>query len=135
MSTHREFNREPSMKVPTAILGWGLILAAGCASGGIYPDTDVCEPAGFELKIAPAIQKSAGQMQSGTLEYAGAGNLVQVYRSYLEAMKLQGWTVITDDIQGQKAVGSLRKDSRTCGVEVTDVNGQIRVVVKVGATK
>lgn len=115
--------------------GLTLALLAGCASGGVYPDTDVVEPSGFELKLATQIQKSVGQLQAGTLEYAGPGELVPAYRDYVAAMRSHGWAGAADDIQGQKAVGTLRKDNRTCALEFTSVNGQIRIVIKVALTK
>jgi hypothetical protein len=93
------------------------------------------EPEGFELKLATGIQKSLGHLQAGTLEYAGAGDLVLVYRDYIAAMKGLGWAGVSDDIHGQKAVGTLRKDNRTASLEFTSVNGQVRIVVKVGASK
>jgi hypothetical protein len=126
------FSEERTMK--PAALGLLALLAAGCA-GRTYPDTDVVEPAAFELKVATGIQKSLGLLQAGTLEYAGAGDLVAVYRDYVAAMKSNGWAGVSDEIQGQKAVGTLRKDNRTCSLEFTSVNGQIRIVVKVGGLK
>jgi hypothetical protein len=120
----------------TLIPGFVAALAlAGCMGGGVYPDTDVVEPAGFELKVATGIQKSVGMLQAGTLEYAGAGDLVQVYREFVASMKSHGWAGATEEIQGTKAVGTLRKDSRTCSLEFTSVNSQIRIVVKVAALK
>lgn len=115
--------------------GLTLALLASCAGGGVYPDTDVVEPSGFELKVATQIQKSVGQLQAGTLEYSGSGELVPVYREYVEAMRSHGWAGAADDIQGQKAVGTLRKDNRTCALEFTSVSGQIRIVIKVALTK
>ena len=111
-----------------------LTVVQGCATG-LYPDTDLVEPKDFELKVATGIQKSGGLLQGGNLEYAGTGELVQVYREYVADMRIHGWTGAADDIQGQKAVGTLRKDNRTCSLEFTSAGGQIRVTIKVTQTK
>ena len=111
-------------------------LAVGCAgAGGLYPDTDVVEVVEFELKIATGVQKSGGLLQSGTLEYSGAGDLTRVFREYVSAMRKAGWTSATDDIAGGKAVGTMRKDNRTCALEFISAAGQIRATVKVSQTK
>ena len=63
---------------PMKLASWAILLAgaAGCASGGgLYPDTDVMEVKGYELKVATGVQKSGGLLQAGTLEYSGAGDL------------------------------------------------------------
>lgn len=112
-----------------------LTVVAGCGSPGLYPDTDLVEPKDFELKVATGIQKSGGLLQSGNLEYSGTGELVQVYRDYVAHMRVHGWTGAADDIQNAKAVGTLRKDNRTCALEFTSVGGQIRVTIKVTQTK
>ena len=74
-------------------------------------------------------------MHAGSLEYSGTGELVQVYREYVAAMRSHGWTGAADDIQGQKATGTLRKDNRTCALEFTSAGGQIKVLIKVSQTK
>jgi len=112
-----------------------LTVAAGCGGPGLYPDTDLVEPKDFELKVATGIQKSGGLLQSGNLEYSGSGELVQVYRDYVAHMRTHGWTGAADDIQNAKAMGTLRKDNRTCALEFTSVGGQIRVTIKVTQTK
>lgn len=111
-----------------------LAFVGGCATG-LYPDTDIVEPKDFELKVATGIQKSGGLLQGGNLEYSGTGELVQVYRSYVADMRQQGWTGAADDIQGQKALGTLRKDNRTCSLEFTSAGGTIRVSIKITQTK
>lgn len=111
------------------------VMFAGCAAGGLYPDTDVVEPKDFELKVATGIQKSGGLLQAGNLEYAGSGELVTVYREYVAAMRSHGWTGAADDIAGQKATGTLRKDNRTCALEFTTAGGQVKVSIKVSQTK
>jgi len=110
------------------------VLAQGCATG-LYPDTDLVEPKDFELKIATGIQKSGGLLQAGNLEYSGTGDLVQVYREYVADMRIHGWTGAADDIQNAKALGTLRKDNRTCALEFTSAGGQIRITIKVSQTK
>ncbi len=112
-----------------------LTILAGCGSPGLYPDTDLVEPKDFELKVATGILKSGGLLQSGNLEYSGTGELVQVYRDYVAHMRTHGWTGAADDIQNAKAVGTLRKDNRTCALEFTSAGGQIRVTIKVTQTK
>ncbi len=111
-----------------------LAFVQGCATG-LYPDTDLVEPKDFELKIATGIQKSGGLLQNGTLEYSGTGDLVQVYREYVADMRVHGWTGAADDIAGQKATGTLRKDNRTCALEFTSASGTIRISIKVTQTK
>jgi hypothetical protein len=112
-----------------------ILAAAACASGGVFPDTDVVEPSNFELKLATQVQKSGGLLQAGTLEYAGTGDLNQIYRDYVKAMRGQGWVSGSDEINGGKAVGTLRKDNRTCMLEFTSAGGQVRAVIKVSQTK
>ena len=111
------------------------VLFQGCSGAGVYPDTDVVEPKDFELKVATGIQKSGGLLQAGNLEYAGSGDLVQVYRDYVAAMRSHGWTGAADDIAGQKAVGTLRKDNRTCGLEFSGAGGQVKISIKITQTK
>ena len=112
-----------------------LAFLAACATGRVFPDTDVVEPAGFQLKLATQVQKSGGLLQLGTLEYAGTGDLNQAYRDYVKAMAGYGWSSGSDEINGGKAVGTLRKDNRTCTLEFTSAGGQIRSVIKVSQTK
>jgi len=108
----------------------------GCAGGGgVYPDTDVVEPRDCELKVATGIQKSGGLLQAGTLEYAGSGDLVQVYRDYVASMRSHGWTGANDEIAGQKATGTLRKDNRTCSLEFTSASGQVKISIRLSPTK
>jgi hypothetical protein len=119
------------------LLAAGLValILQGCAGSGVYPDTDIAEPKDFELKVGAGLQKSGGLLLSGTLEYSGQGDLVQVYRDYLAAMRSHGWTGAADDFAGQKAVGTLRKDNRTCALEFTSAGGTIKVTIKVSQTK
>jgi len=120
------------------LASWAILLAvaAGCASGGgLYPDTDVVEVKNFELKVATSVQMSGGLLQSGILEYSGAGDLTAVFREYVAAMKSAGWTSATGDITGGKAVGTMRKDNRTCALEFVSAAGQIRATIKVSQTK
>lgn len=112
------------------------LLVQSCTGGAqLYPDTDVVEPVGFDQKVAIGVHKSGGFMMAGNLEYAGSGDLVQVYRDYMAAMRSHGWISAADDIQGQKATGTLRKDNRTCALEFTSNGGQVRVLIKVEQTK
>lgn len=113
-----------------------VVLAAvqGCAAG-LYPDTDLVEPKDFDLKVATGIQKSGGLLQNGTLEYSGTGDLVLIYREYVADMRAHGWTGAADDIAGQKATGTLRKDNRTCALEFTSAGGTVKVSIKVSQTK
>ncbi len=115
----------------------GALVASGCGGGGggVYPDTDVVELAGFELKLATKVEKSGGLLQTGTLEYVGSGDLVPIYRAYVDAMKARGWVGANDEIAGDKAVGTLRKDNRTCSLSFTSAQGVIRASIKVAQTK
>ncbi|HEX7897163.1 MAG TPA: hypothetical protein VF950_05360 [Planctomycetota bacterium] len=120
------------------LASWAILLAgaAGCASGGgLYPDTDVMEVQGYELKVATGVQKSGGLLQAGTLEYSGAGDLTSVFREYVASMRSAGWTSATDDIAGGKAIGTMRKDNRTCALEFVSAAGQVRATIKVSQTK
>lgn len=111
------------------------LFAAGCAGAALYPDTDVMEPKGYALKVATGVQKSGGLLQAGTLEYAGQGDLTEAFREYVAGMRSAGWTSASDDIAGGKAVGTLRKDNRTCSLEFVSAAGQIRATIKVAQTK
>jgi hypothetical protein len=120
------------------LASWAILLAAaaGCASGGgLYPDTDVMEVAGYELKVATGVQKSGGLLQTGSLEYSGTGDLTTVFRQYVASMRSAGWTSATDDIAGGKAIGTMRKDNRTCALEFISAAGQVRATIKVSQTK
>lgn len=124
------------MKNLMAVLA-AVALGQGCLGGGgnAYHDTDVMEPREFELKVASKVEMSAGLMLSGNLEYAGAGDLVQVYHEYIAAMKSRGWNAAAEDISANKAIGTLRKDNRTCALEFTSSAGAVRASVKVTPTK
>jgi len=111
-----------------------VVLFQGCllfVGGSAYPDTDVVEPSGFELKVATGIVKANGMMRSGSLEYAGAGDLVRAYRDWSENMHYRGWIGGTDEMTSQKATCLFRKDGRTCEVLFTSAAGAIRVTMKV----
>lgn len=118
------------------VLALAVLGISGCSGVRLYQDTDVAQPRDFgDVKVALDVHMSSGLMHSGNLEYAGSGDLVQVYRGYLADMKGQGWMLVADEIQGQRATGTLRKDNRTCALEFTSVAGQIRISVKVAPTK
>jgi L-rhamnose isomerase len=67
--------------------------------------------------------------------YAGQGDLTEAFREYVAGMRSAGWTSASDDIAGGKAVGTLRKDNRTCSLEFVSAAGQIRATIKVAQTK
>lgn len=111
-----------------------VVLIQGCLvfeGGSTYPETDVVEPAGFELKVATGIVKSDGLLRSGTLEYAGAGDLVKAYRVWAEDMGYRGWIGGTDEMTSQKATCLFRKEARVCEVLFTASQGAIRVTMKI----
>ncbi len=113
-----------------------LCLAAGCGGGNLYPNTDVVEPDGLEQKVATGLTYfSAGLLASGRLEYEGPGDLNITFRGYIEAMKAHGWAPLNTDVQGDKATGSLRKDTRNCTLTFTHTNGRIRAVITVAVPK
>ena len=113
-----------------------LAAAAGCGGGsGLYLDTDVAAVSGFTQSSAKEVQISAGMMQSGMLEYTGYGEVAETFRSYIESMKEQGWTIANVDVAGDRAVGKLRKDNRTCELEFSKGSNKVRAVIKVGTTK
>lgn len=112
-------------------------LLQGCLvfeGGSAYPDTDVVEPALFELKLATGIVKSDGLMRSGTLEYAGAGDMVKAYREWAQDMGYRGWIGGTDEMTNHKAACIFRKDGRICDVLWTSTSGSIKVTMKVKPT-
>ena len=119
------------------LLAVGLVLAVlqGCGGSGLYPDTDIVEPRDFQIKVGTGMQMSGGLLLSGNLEYTGSGDLVQVFRDYVAAMRSHGWNSAGDEINAQKALATLRKDNRTCTVDFTSTAGQIRALIKVSQTK
>ena len=118
-------------------LGVALLFAAGCGGGGsgLYLDTDVREVEGFRQSSAKEIQMSGGQMQQGTLEYSGAGDLKEVFTEYVSAMKDVGWSIAHVDIQGDRATGMLRKDNRSCNLDFSRTSEKIRATIRVGAIR
>ena len=100
----------------------------------MYQDGDVVEPPEFKLIMAN-VQKSGGLIQSGTMEYEGMGDLTEVYRAYVTDMRSLGWVSASDQINGAKAVGKLRKDNRTCELNFTASKGNIRISIKVSQTQ
>jgi len=122
------------MKIDLRLLAV-LCLAAGCGGGNVYPDSDVVEPSGFELKIAKGMQMSENSLQAGTLEYEGAGELNAVFRGYIDAMKTHGWAHHASEVAGDKATGTLRKGVRSCALTFTNTNGRIRAVITVAVPK
>ena len=117
------------MKNLVASLGI-LAVLAGCGGVAVYPDTDVAEPPGFDLKTAKA-DKSDGAMRTGILEYEGQGDLLLVFRAHQDGMVSQGWSSVSDNFDATKAVGILQKDNRTCTVEMISTSGPIRVTITV----
>lgn len=120
------------LRLAPVFLALGL---AACGGTAIYPDTDVVELKGFELKNATGVQKDRGTMQAGTLEYAGPGDLVAVFRAYVSSMKDHGWQSRSEEVAGDKAVATLGKEVRTCSLQFTQTQGTIRAVIKVTPTK
>lgn len=113
------------------------LAAAGCGGGGsgLYHDTDVREVEGFRRSSAKEIQMGGGLMQSGTLEYSGSGDVKDVFDDYVAAMKDVGWMIAGVDVQGDRAIGTLRKDNRTCNLEFVKASDKIRASIRVGPTK
>ena len=112
------------------------LAAAGCGGGaGVYLDTDVCDVSGFRLSSAKETQMSGGLMQAGTLEYSGSGDLKDTFNDYVVSMKAQGWTIASVDLGADRAVGTLRKDNRTCTLEFAKAESRIRAIIRVGTTK
>ena|SRR5688572_26579199 len=122
------------MKKLMAVLA-AAALFQGCGGGNVYHDTDVVEPRDFELKVASKVEMSGGLMLTGNLEYSGSGDLVPIYQDYVMSMKARGWAAASDDISASKAIGTLRKDNRTCVLEFTSSAGAVRAIVKVSPTK
>lgn len=113
------------------VAGLGILaVLAGCGGGALYPDTDVIELKEFRLKTAKA-EKSEGAMRSGVLEYEGQGDLLTTYRSYIESMIAEGWASVSDTVDATKAVGVMKKDNRTCTIEMLSTSGPIKVNIKV----
>jgi hypothetical protein len=113
-----------------------VLALAGCGGGGgAYLDTDVAEVSGFDRSSAKDVQMSGGLMQTGTLEYAGYGDVVEPFNEYMSAMKGRGWKIAAVDVQGDRATGTLRKDNRTCTVEFSKASGKTKALIRVGTTK
>lgn len=114
------------------------IMTAGCGGGNVYPNTDVVEPIslGLEPKIATGFTyMPGGLLGSGHMEYEGPGDLIPIFRSYIEHMKGQGWVPLNTDVQNDKAVGTLRKDTRSCTLTFTQASGRVRAIIIVGQPK
>ena len=121
------------MRIFTAAI---LLAAAGCGGGSaLYLDTDVYDVPGFRLLSAKEVQMSGQLMHSGTLEYSGSADIKQIFAEYVESMKGVGWVTANVDVQGDRAIGTLRKDNRTCTLEFVKSGGGTRAVIKVGTTK
>lgn len=114
-------------------VGGSTLLTAGCGGGNLYPNTDVIEPSGLEQKVATGFSYTSGNLlASGHMEYEGPGELNPVFRNYIAQMQAHGWMPVNTDVQGDKATGSLRKDTRGCTLTFTQANGRIRAVIVVG---
>jgi hypothetical protein len=113
------------------------LAVTGCGGGGsgLYLDTDVREVEGFRNTSAKEIQMSGGHMQQGTLEFSGSGDLKEVFTDYVAAMKDVGWSIANVDVQGDRAVGMLRKDNRSCNLEFIKASERIRATIRVGAIR
>lgn len=123
-----------TLEVGTLLLAAGLSACGGGAT--VYPDTDVVEIRAFgPPKTVMGVQKDRGTMQAGTLEYSGQGDLMEVFRTYIAAMKTQGWQSRSEEVAGEKAVATLMKDLRTCTIQFTQSQGTIRAVIKVTSQK
>ena len=113
-----------------------VLAAAGCGGGaGVYLDTDVCEVSGFRLSSAKETRMSGGLMQAGTLEYSGSGDIKESFNAYVASMKAQGWIIAGVDVQADRAIGTLRKDNRTCSLDFAKAEGRTRAVIRVGTTQ
>jgi hypothetical protein len=113
----------------------GVVLVQGCLifeGGSAYPETDIVEPALFELKLATGIQKADGVMRSGTLEYVGAGDMVKAYREWAADMGYRGWIGGTDEMTNQKFTCLFRKEGRVCDVLWSSASGSVKVTMKIG---
>lgn len=97
----------------------------------LYPDTDVAEPPGFNLKLATGVAKAGGQMVSGTLEYAGSGDLAAASRATVAAMKRQGWVTVSEELGDARTLHLMKKGSRTCSLRFENANGALRTTLKV----
>ena len=118
------------MKKAFVILA-AVVLGPACGGPSVIPDTDVIEPHGF-TPVAIDASKSDGEMTSGTLEYQGTGELLTVFRAYVEAMKGEGWSgASTEKFTGAKATATLRKASRNCNIEFTEKLGDVRAVISI----
>lgn len=108
----------------------------GCGGGSShYLESDVSEVHGFQRTYAKDVQMSGGLMQTGTLEYTGSSDVAEAFNEYVETMKGNGWTIANVDSQGDKAVGTMRKDNRTCNVEFSKSGGKTKAVIKISTTK
>jgi outer membrane lipoprotein-sorting protein len=101
----------------------------------VYPGTDVVEPKEFELKRALGMKKTDGLLETGTLEYGGAGDLAKIYDAYVKEMESVGWQGVANDSGNDKRIGTLRKGERICTIEFTKVATGIQAVINVGPGK
>lgn len=109
---------------------------ASCGGGPqLYPDTDVCKVPGFTLEKTGDLKMSGGILHEGSMEYKGSGDLVEIFHEYLTGMRQFGWTSGAQKIDADKASATLRKDNRTCTVDMITTQGAIKASIKVGATK
>ena len=116
-------------------LAVAVMLGSACGGATLVPDTDVVEPPGFTMVNGDAIA-DGGMMRSGTLEYEGTGELLSIFREYIEAMKDEGWSgASTMKFTGGKATATLQKDSRTCELQFTETLGNVRAVISITASK
>jgi hypothetical protein len=117
------------MRAVTSVVAASL---AACSGTTEFPESDVPELKGFEVKRAKDVVTTGGQMQSGTLDYEGAGDLNTIYREYLAAMKSHGWVAERHEIEGPKATATLKKDNRTCSLQFNSgQQGRIMATIKV----
>lgn len=113
-----------------------LALGASCGGGPkLYTGTDVCEVYGFQLEKVGDLKMSGGVLHEGSLEYKGSGSLSETFRQYVTSMGTFGWTSATQKMDGDKATATLRKDNRTCTVDMINSSGSIKASIKVAATQ
>lgn len=124
------------MRSLLAVLGFVVVFSTvGCGGYNRYPDSDVAEVPDLKLTGANGIKKSGGILFEGTLTYEGRGDLHEIYREFLMAMKEMGWTSGRDKIEGNTASGSLHKENRTCNVDMVDENRNIKATLKIGSSQ
>ena len=122
-----------SFRSALALFGIGGFLLSGCSfTPDRYPGTDVLEIPGLEVESATDLQQSGGTLQSGTLVYRGKGDLVEIFRIYVQAMEHEGWMTTYANFSGDAGSATLRKDQRVARIVFSNGKKKLTASIQVG---